>query len=187
MSEPAPAGCEPARRRGVGLIQVSRALEAALAQPEDTMFCRMVRGFSGTVGTSPSSRWISRRSFRMRWVVDVQNTPKDTLYDWLAIMFKFCWATPFAYHSLYVPSPKIHRLAWQHKVKVVISASAVAQQTSDATRDLPILQSYPQPVGNYSAVALTALQRGLVDSCTTVAISLEGVDRSCSNHRRDGD
>ena len=49
----------------------------------------------------------------------MQNTPKDTLYDWLAIMFKFCWATPFAYHSLYVPSPKIHRLAWQHKVKVI--------------------------------------------------------------------
>ena len=47
--------------RGGWIDPISRGLEAALAQPEDTMFYRMIRGFSATTGTSPSSRWISRR------------------------------------------------------------------------------------------------------------------------------
>lgn len=52
-------------------------------------------------------------------LVRLQNTPKDTLYDWLEIMFELCAGKPFAYYSLYVPSPKVHRLAWRHKVQVV--------------------------------------------------------------------
>ena len=52
-------------------------------------------------------------------LVDLQNTPKDTLYEWLEIMFEFCAGKPFAYYSRYVPSPKVHRLAWRHKVQVV--------------------------------------------------------------------
>lgn len=44
---------------------------------------------------------------------------KDNLYEWLGIMFEFCAGKPFAYYSKYVPSPKIHRLAWRHKVHVV--------------------------------------------------------------------
>jgi hypothetical protein len=43
----------------------------------------------------------------------------STLYEWLEIMFEFCAGKPFAYYSMYVPSPEIHRLAWRHKVRVV--------------------------------------------------------------------
>jgi hypothetical protein len=44
---------------------------------------------------------------------------KDNLYEWLEIMFRFCAGKPFAYYSMYVPSPEIHRIAWRHKVHVV--------------------------------------------------------------------
>ena len=52
-------------------------------------------------------------------LVKLQKTSKDTLYDWLEVMFKFSAGKPFAYYSLYVPSPEVHRLAWRHKVQVV--------------------------------------------------------------------
>jgi hypothetical protein len=52
-------------------------------------------------------------------LLGLKNSPKDTLYAWLEIMFEFCAGKPFAYYSRYVPSPKIHSLAWRHKVHVV--------------------------------------------------------------------
>jgi hypothetical protein len=52
-------------------------------------------------------------------LVRLQKTSKNTLYDWLEVMFEFCAGKPFAYYSLYVPSPEVHRLAWRHKVQVV--------------------------------------------------------------------
>ena len=55
----------------------------------------------------------------IRPLVDSQKTRKDNLYGWLEIMFEFCAGKPFAYYSRYVPSPKVHRLAWQHKVQIV--------------------------------------------------------------------
>ena len=55
----------------------------------------------------------------IRPLVDLKKAPGDNLYGWLEIMFEFCAGKPFAYYSRYVPSPKVHRLAWQHKVQVV--------------------------------------------------------------------
>jgi hypothetical protein len=49
----------------------------------------------------------------------LKNTPKDNLYEWLEIMFEFCAGKPFAYYSTYVQSPRVHSLAWRHKVNVV--------------------------------------------------------------------
>jgi hypothetical protein len=43
----------------------------------------------------------------------------DNLYSWLEIMFRFCAGKPFAYYSRYAPSPRVHRVAWRHKVEVV--------------------------------------------------------------------
>ena len=34
-------------------------------------------------------------------------------------LFEFCAGKPFAYYSTYVPGPKVHRVAWRHKVQVV--------------------------------------------------------------------
>lgn len=55
----------------------------------------------------------------IRPLIGLKNTPKDNLYEWLEIMFEFCAGKPFAYYSMYVPSPMVHRLAWRHKVNVV--------------------------------------------------------------------
>jgi hypothetical protein len=54
-------------------------------------------------------------------LVDLQTYQKedDNLYSWLEIMFRFCAGKPFAYYSRYVPSPRVHRVAWRHKVEVV--------------------------------------------------------------------
>jgi hypothetical protein len=51
--------------------------------------------------------------------LDVSRNKKSNLYEWLEIMFRFCAGKPFAYYSRYIPSPKVHHLAWQHKVHVV--------------------------------------------------------------------
>lgn len=52
-------------------------------------------------------------------LIDIRGTKNDNLYGWLNIMFAFCSGKPFAYYSRYVPSPKIHRIAWQHKVQLI--------------------------------------------------------------------
>jgi hypothetical protein len=61
------------------------------------------------------------KSFYSKVIRPLVALPKsrDTLYDWLEIMFTFCAGKPFAYYSRYVPSPAIHRIAWQHDVEVV--------------------------------------------------------------------
>ncbi len=43
---------------------------------------------------------------------------EDNLHGWLDVMFTFCSGKPFAYYSRYVPSPRIHHLAWRHKVEL---------------------------------------------------------------------
>lgn len=52
-------------------------------------------------------------------IVDLGDTTQDHLYEWLDIMFQFCAGKPFAYFSMYVPGPEIHRIAWRHRVQVV--------------------------------------------------------------------
>jgi hypothetical protein len=52
-------------------------------------------------------------------LVNLKGSSKDHLYEWLEIMFHFCAGKPFAYYSVYVPSPQIHRIAWKHKVQIV--------------------------------------------------------------------
>jgi len=49
----------------------------------------------------------------------LQSQKNNNLYEWLEIMFRFCVGKPFAYYSMYIPSPTIHRIAWQHKVRLV--------------------------------------------------------------------
>jgi hypothetical protein len=55
----------------------------------------------------------------IRPLINLKNTPRDNLYGWLDVMFKFCAGKPFAYYSRYAPSSEIHRVAWHHKVLVV--------------------------------------------------------------------
>jgi hypothetical protein len=55
----------------------------------------------------------------IRPLVDIQRTPKDTVYGWLEIMFQYCQGKPFVYYSRYVPSPRIYALASRHNVKLV--------------------------------------------------------------------
>jgi hypothetical protein len=44
---------------------------------------------------------------------------RDNLYSWLGVMFSFCSGEPIVYHSHYIPGPKIHAIARQHRVRVV--------------------------------------------------------------------
>ncbi len=55
----------------------------------------------------------------IKHLVDIQKSNHDNLYGWLDIMFHFCKGKPFAYYSRYIPSPKIHRIAWKHDVQVI--------------------------------------------------------------------
>ena len=70
----------------------------------------------GTKRISPS---FYQRVIRPLVDLDASRNKKTNLYEWLQVMFEFCAGKPFAYYSMYVPSPKVHRLAWRHKVHVV--------------------------------------------------------------------
>lgn len=52
-------------------------------------------------------------------LVKIQASDQDTLYTWLHLMFLYCSGKPFAYYSRYIPGPKIHRIAWEHGVRII--------------------------------------------------------------------
>jgi hypothetical protein len=52
-------------------------------------------------------------------LIKIQTTDRDTIYNWLEIMFRYCSGKPFAYFSSYVLSPRIHRIAWEHGVRIM--------------------------------------------------------------------
>ncbi len=43
---------------------------------------------------------------------------RTTVYDWLALVFRFCDGKPFVYYSHYTPSARIYALARSHKVRL---------------------------------------------------------------------
>ena len=44
---------------------------------------------------------------------------RDNLYEWLDVMFAFCARKPVVYYSRYVPSLRIHQVAWRHGVRLI--------------------------------------------------------------------
>jgi hypothetical protein len=51
-------------------------------------------------------------------LLDLENSGKDDVYEWLKLVFAFCEGKPFVYYSQYVPSARIHALAQAHKVRL---------------------------------------------------------------------
>jgi hypothetical protein len=65
----------------------------------------------------------TRKSFYdivIKELVDLKETPEDNnIYAWLEVMFKFCRNKPFAYYSLYEPSPRILSIGSKFGVRVI--------------------------------------------------------------------
>jgi len=113
------------------LIRIGSASRQSNEQPlemllKDPHVQRNYRLFSLVTLDAPtaegSAKALGVRSFYQRVIrpiVNLGRSPKDHLYEWLDIMFQFCAGKPFAYYSMYVPSPEIHRVAWRYKVQVV--------------------------------------------------------------------
>ena len=59
-------------------------------------------------------------------LLDLENTRKDDLCEWLKLVFAFCEGKPFVYYSQYLPSARIHALALAHKVHFCNGARSVA-------------------------------------------------------------
>jgi hypothetical protein len=64
-----------------------------------------------------------RKSFYdcvIKGLVDLKEKPENNnIYGWLEVMFNFCRNKPFAYYSLYKPSPRILSIGQKFGVRVI--------------------------------------------------------------------